>query len=65
MAEWRLVPVNDIPDLICGFNYKTTSACAILDWMIRHSIMTPEICDHFAEIVELIHIPVNQLYTMN
>ena len=64
VADWRLVPVTDIPDLICGDNYKTTSTSVILDWMIRHSVLTPETCDNFAEIVELIHLPVHQLYNM-
>ena len=62
VAEWRLVPVADIPDLICGDKFKTTSTSVIMDWMIRNGIVTPENCDNFAEIVELIHLPVHQLY---
>ena len=62
VAEWRLVPVADIPDLICGDKFKTTSVSVILDWLVRNTIVTPENCDNFAEMVELIHLPVHLLY---
>ena len=61
--SWVLVPVADVPALICDDNFKTTSAAIALDWLIRHGHVTAETEDNFPEIVELLHLPVHLLYS--
>lgn len=64
VEDFVLVPVKEIPDFICKENFKITSSAIALDWLIRHGIVTPENESYFAEIVELIHLPIHQLFQM-
>jgi len=60
--DFVLVPVKEIPEFICKENFKITSAAIALDWLIRNGIINPENESNFAEIVELIHLPIHQLF---
>ena len=60
--DFVLVPVKEIPEFICKDNFKVTSAAIALDWLIRNGIVNPENESNFAEIVELIHLPIHQLF---
>ena len=56
--------VADIPKLICGENFKTTSAAIAIDWLIRRGHLNPETEPHYGDIIEMVHMPLQQLYNL-
>ena len=65
VEDFVLTPVSDVPDTICDDNFKTTSAPIALDWLIRHGLITAESELNYPEILELIHLPLHQMYNNN
>jgi len=62
--SWVLVDVAEIPKLVCGDNFKTTSAAITIDWLIRRGFLTPETEPHYGDIIEMVHLPLTQLYRL-
>jgi len=62
--SWVLVDVAEIPKLVCGDNFKTTSAAITIDWMIRKGFLTPETEPNYGDIIEMVHLPLTQLYRL-
>ncbi|GLV47641.1 uncharacterized protein CBL_20968 [Carabus blaptoides fortunei] len=43
-------------------DFKTTSVPVVLDFMIRHGLITAETEPNFPEILELLHVPLQTVY---
>ncbi|KAF0314069.1 uncharacterized protein FJT64_015449 [Amphibalanus amphitrite] len=61
--EYRLMPVQELMELVCSPEFKTTSAPVTLDFLIRHGFITPNNEPRFLEICELLHVPLASAYS--
>jgi len=57
--DFALVTAPDLLKLICDPTFKTTSCHVALDFLVRHGVVTPENEPNYAEIVELLHLPIH------
>lgn len=60
--EFKLVPATELVRQICDSNMKTTSCPVTLDFLIRKGIVTSESEPDLPEVIELLHIPLHNLY---
>jgi len=60
--DWKLVPVEQVVDIISSQDYKITSSAVALDFLIRRGLVTVEQVDNLPEVVELLHLPLHNLY---
>ncbi|XP_015114713.1 uncharacterized protein YJR142W [Diachasma alloeum] len=60
---FELLPVNECIERILSPHFKTTSIPVALDFLIRHGYITPENEPNFLEIVELLHVPLQTMYS--
>jgi len=60
--EFKLVPAKELVEQICDSNMKTTSCPVTLDFLIRKGIVTSETEPDLPEVIELLHIPIHNLY---
>ncbi|XP_055541525.1 uncharacterized protein LOC129727579 [Wyeomyia smithii] len=63
VQNFRLLPAKECLEQVFAPDFKTTSCPVIIDFMIRHGIITPENESNFTQIVELLHVPLQSLYT--
>lgn len=63
VQDFQLLPAKDCLERVFAPDFKTTSCPVIIDFMIRHGIITPENEANFTQIVELLHVPLQSLYT--
>ncbi|XP_055641301.1 uncharacterized protein LOC129778435 [Toxorhynchites rutilus septentrionalis] len=63
VQNFQLLPVKECLERVFAPDFKTTSCPVVLDFMIRHGIITPENEPNFTQIVELLHVPLQSLYT--
>lgn len=63
VQNFQLLPANELLERVFAPDFKTTSCPVVLDFMIRHGIITPENEINFTQIVELLHVPLQSLYT--
>lgn len=59
---FELLPVAQAIERVFSPEFKTTSAPVIIDFLIRHGIITPENESNFTQIVELLHVPLASLF---
>jgi len=60
--EFKLVPANKLVEQICDSDMKTTSCPVTLDFLIRKGIVNAETEPDLPELIELLHIPIHNLY---
>lgn len=61
--EFILVPSSQVISRLCSPDMKTTSCPVTLDFLIRHGIISHETEPDLPELLELLHIPLHNLYT--
>ncbi|XP_050304771.1 uncharacterized protein LOC126742213 [Anthonomus grandis grandis] len=59
---FELLPVTKCVQKILAHDFKTTSAPVVLDFLIRHGVVTPENEPDFVKILELLHVPLQSIY---
>jgi len=60
--DWKLVPVEQVVDIISSQDYKITSSPVALDFLIRRGLVTVDQVDNLPEVVELLHLPLHNLF---
>ncbi|XP_057664778.1 uncharacterized protein LOC130899062 isoform X1 [Diorhabda carinulata] len=63
VETFELLTANQCLDKIMTSDFKTTSAPVALDFLIRHGIVTPENDKDFLKVVELLHVPLQSIYS--
>ncbi|XP_062546890.1 uncharacterized protein LOC134212764 [Armigeres subalbatus] len=62
VQDFQMLPADECLERIYAPDFKTTSCPVVVDFMIRHGIITPENEKNFTQIVELLHVPLQSLY---
>jgi len=62
VSEFRLVDLEQVVDIVTSEDYKSTSSPIALDWLIRHGHLSAEVEPDLPEVVELLHLPLHNLY---
>jgi len=57
--DFTLVSAREVLYMICDPSFKTTSCPVALDFLVRRGVVTPENEPCYAEIVELLHLPIH------
>jgi len=65
VADFKLVPVDQVVDIITSEDFKITSSAVALDWLIRQGLVTVDKEPDLPEVVELLHLPLHNLYRKN
>jgi len=60
--DWKLVPVEEVLDIISSDEYKITSSAIALDFLIRKGLLTVDDERDLPMAVEQIHLPLHSLY---
>uniref|UniRef100_A0A2M4APQ8 Putative thiamine pyrophosphokinase n=1 Tax=Anopheles triannulatus TaxID=58253 RepID=A0A2M4APQ8_9DIPT len=63
VQNFQLLPVDECLERVFKPDFKTTSCPVVLDFLIRHGIITPENEINFTQVIELLHVPLQSLYT--
>ncbi|XP_055906490.1 uncharacterized protein LOC129941790 [Eupeodes corollae] len=63
VQAFELLPASECIEKVFTPDFKTTSCPVVIDFLIRHGYITPENELHFTQIVELLHVPLQSLYT--
>ncbi|KAL5014494.1 hypothetical protein ScPMuIL_008764 [Solemya velum] len=56
MQDFKLLPVNKLRELILNEDFKPNCALVIVDFLIRHGILTPDNEPDYTYLVEMMHI---------
>ncbi|KAL1464307.1 hypothetical protein WDU94_003965 [Cyamophila willieti] len=62
VETFELLTVEDVLSRIQTPEFKTTSAPVVLDFLIRHGLISTENERHLPEIIELLHVPLQTMY---
>ncbi|CAG9802872.1 unnamed protein product [Chironomus riparius] len=60
---FELLPAADCVERVFSPDFKTTSCPVIIDFLIRHGYISPENETKFTDVVELLHVPLCNLFT--
>jgi hypothetical protein len=60
---FELLPAAECLERVFSPDFKTTSSPVLIDFLIRHGFIDPENEPKFTEIVELLHVPLCNLFT--
>ncbi|XP_016946211.1 uncharacterized protein LOC108021884 isoform X1 [Drosophila biarmipes] len=63
VQAFELLPAKDCVERVFTSDFKTTSAPVVIDFLIRHGYITADDVVDFTQIVELLHVPLQSLYT--
>lgn len=63
VQAFELLPAKECVERVFTQDFKTTSCPVVIDFLIRHGYITPENEVHFTQIIELLHVPLQSLYT--
>uniref|UniRef100_A0A182SJX4 Nudix hydrolase domain-containing protein n=1 Tax=Anopheles maculatus TaxID=74869 RepID=A0A182SJX4_9DIPT len=70
VQNFQLLPANECLERVFMPDFKTTSCPVVIDFLIRHGIITPENGmrvlswkSNFTQVIELLHVPLQSLYT--
>ncbi|XP_050533049.1 uncharacterized protein LOC126901006 [Daktulosphaira vitifoliae] len=63
VEKFELLTANETVNRILSSDFKTTSCPVTVDFLIRHAVITPENEPRFPELVELLHVPLQSLYS--
>lgn len=59
---FALISIAEIMDYLLNPNFKLTSTPILIDFLIRHGIITSDTVPDLPEITEMLHAPLNHLY---
>ncbi|KAG7158460.1 Nudix hydrolase 20,-like [Homarus americanus] len=59
---FEAVPVEDYLECVTSLKYKLTSVPVAVDFLVRHGFITPESEPQYAALIELLHVPLDQMY---
>ncbi|XP_066157218.1 uncharacterized protein [Euwallacea fornicatus] len=62
VESFEVLPVTQCLKKILAPDFKTTSAPVVLDFLVRHGVITPENEPDYLKIIELLHIPLQTIY---
>ena len=62
VSAWELVPIEEIVSTIKAESFKITTRPVVIDFLIRHGHITAENEPDLPEIVELLHLPLHNLF---
>ncbi|XP_026473765.1 uncharacterized protein YJR142W [Ctenocephalides felis] len=62
VQAFELLTANDCYERLFSSDFKTTSCPVVIDFLIRHGVITPENESNFTEVMELLHVPLQTLY---
>lgn len=62
VEEFELLTAQDALERTFSPEFKTTSCPVLIDFLIRHGFIRPDIEPHYAEIVELLHVSLQSIY---
>ncbi|XP_073977038.1 uncharacterized protein [Rhodnius prolixus] len=60
--KFELLPTKELIERLFSPEFKTTSCPVVVDFLIRHGIVTPDNEPQFPQLVELLHVPLQSLY---
>ncbi|XP_058126206.1 uncharacterized protein LOC131287857 [Anopheles ziemanni] len=63
VQNFQLLPAHECLERVFEPDFKTTSCPVVIDFLIRHGIITPENEINFTQVIELLHVPLQSLYT--
>ncbi|XP_017109223.1 uncharacterized protein [Drosophila bipectinata] len=63
VQAFELLPARECVERLFTPDFKTTSAPVVIDFLIRHGHITADDVLDFTQIVELLHVPLQSLYT--
>ncbi|KMY91498.1 uncharacterized protein YJR142W isoform X1 [Drosophila simulans] len=63
VQAFELLTAKDCVERVFTSDFKTTSAPVVIDFLIRHGHITADDVVDFTQIVELLHVPLQSLYT--
>ncbi|EDV34874.2 uncharacterized protein Dana_GF15848, isoform B [Drosophila ananassae] len=63
VQAFELLPAKECVERLFTPDFKTTSAPVVIDFLIRHGHITADDVVDFTQIVELLHVPLQSLYT--
>lgn len=63
VQKFELLPAAKCYEKMYSAEFKTTSIPVVLDFMIRHGVVSPENEPNFPEILELLHVPLQSVYS--
>ncbi|XP_317501.5 uncharacterized protein LOC1277981 isoform X1 [Anopheles gambiae] len=63
VQNFQLLPAHECLERVFMPDFKTTSCPVVIDFLIRHGIITPENESNFTQVIELLHVPLQSLYT--
>lgn len=63
VQNFQLLPAKECLERVFAPDFKTTSCPVVIDFMIRHGIITAENEINFTQVIELLHVPLQSLYT--
>ncbi|XP_068139992.1 uncharacterized protein [Drosophila tropicalis] len=63
VQAFELLPAKECVERVFTPEFKTTSAPVVIDFLIRHGHITADDELDFTQIVELLHVPLQSLYT--
>lgn len=59
---FEAIPVEELLDRVTSSKYKLTSVPVAIDFLVRHGFITPDTEPQLPLLMELLHVPLNQLY---
>ncbi|KAH1000208.1 hypothetical protein HUJ04_000127 [Dendroctonus ponderosae] len=59
---FEILPVGQCLRKVLAADFKTTSAPCVLDFLLRHGVVTPENEPDYLKVVELLHVPLQSIY---
>ncbi|XP_017780484.1 PREDICTED: nudix hydrolase 24, chloroplastic [Nicrophorus vespilloides] len=62
VEKFELLPVTQCVERLFSPDFKTTSIPVILDFLIRHGLVSPENEPYYTRIIELLHVPLQMIY---
>lgn len=63
VEEFHLYSAEELAELVCSEDFKTSSAPITLDFLIRHGVITPENNDDYLQICEMLRVPLQTLFS--
>ncbi|XP_021916856.1 uncharacterized protein YJR142W isoform X3 [Zootermopsis nevadensis] len=62
VEAFELLPAKEALEKVFSSDFKTTSCPVVIDFLIRHGLISPETEPNFPQLVELLHVPLQSLY---
>ncbi|XP_046407687.1 uncharacterized protein YJR142W isoform X3 [Ischnura elegans] len=62
VESFELLSAKETLERIFSTDFKTTSCPVVVDFLIRHGLVTPENEPNYPQLIELLHVPLQTLY---